>query len=128
VAHEFSDAGAVAGTVHLRQNGDLRLAASVNIPLKAHEVVAWAPAGKGIAGLPLERGQPVQTSNLKEDRSVCWTRAPLRRPGDARSSPGPKAVDVKAAVAIPVRDESDSFRTSAKVRYVKSRLTGRNFD
>lgn len=92
----LSEAGAVAGTVHLHRNGGLRLAASVNIPPKVQEVVAWVPAGKGMAGLALERGQPVQTCNLLEDRSGAV-------------KPGAKAVDAKAAVAIPVRDESDSI-------------------
>ena len=53
----LSEAGAVAGTVHLHQNGGLRLAASVNIPLRVQEVVAWVPTGKGMAGLALEQGQ-----------------------------------------------------------------------
>src|SRR5260370_42207398 len=92
----LSEAGAGAGTVHLHQHGGLRLAASVNIPLKVQEVVAWVPAGKGMAGLALERGQPVQTCNLKEDRSGAV-------------KPGAKAVDAKAAVAIPVRNQQGSI-------------------
>lgn len=87
----LSDAGAVAGTVHLHQDGGLRLAASVNIPLKVQEVVAWVPNGKGMAGLALQRGEPVQTCNLKEDQSGAV-------------KPGAKAVDAKAAIALPVRN------------------------
>jgi len=112
----LSEAGAVAGTVHLHQHGGLRLAASVNIPLKVQEVVAWVPAGKGMAGLALERGQPVQTCNLKEDRSGAV-------------KPGAKAVDAKAAVAIPVRDESDSILAVVGIAFADEReIQGEELD
>jgi len=104
----LSEVGAVAGTVHLHQNGGLRLAASVNIPLKVQEVVAWVPTGKGMAGLALERGQPVQTCNLKEDRSGAV-------------KPGAKAVNAKGAVAIPVRDESDSILAVVGIAFADER-------
>lgn len=89
-------AGAVAGTVHLHENGGLRLAASQNIPEKVREIVAWVPSGKGMAGLALERGEPVQTCNLQEDRSGAV-------------KPGAKAVEARAALAIPVRDPNGSI-------------------
>jgi len=112
----LSEAGAVAGTVHLHQNGGLRLAASVNIPLKVQEVVAWVPTGKGMAGLALERGQPVQTCNLKEDRSGAV-------------KPGAKAVDAKAAVAIPVRDELDSILAVVGIAFADEReIQGEELD
>ena len=88
----LSKAGAVAGTVHFHQKGGLVLAASQNIPEKVREIVAWVPSGKGMAGLALERGEPVQTCNLQEDRTGAV-------------KPGAKAVDARAAVAIPVRDQ-----------------------
>ncbi len=86
----LGQAGAVAGTVHLHADGGLRLAAAVNIPQKVQEIVAWVPNGKGMAGLALERGVPIQTCNLKEDNSGAV-------------KPGAKAVNAQAAVAIPVR-------------------------
>jgi hypothetical protein len=104
----LSEAGAVAGTVHWHEKGGLRLAASVNIPLKVREVVDWVPAGKGMAGLALEQGQPVQTCNLKDDRSGAV-------------KPGAKAVDAKAAVAIPVRDESDSIVAVVGIAFADER-------
>jgi L-methionine (R)-S-oxide reductase len=85
------DVGGVAGTVHLHEQGGLRLAAALNIPEKVQDVVAWVPSGKGMAGLALERGEPVQTCNLQEDRSGAV-------------KPGAKAVNAQAAVAMPVRD------------------------
>ena len=54
------------------------------------------PNGKGMAGIALDTGKPVQTCNLKEDTS-----------GNVR--PGAKAVNAKAAVAMPVRDGSGSI-------------------
>jgi L-methionine (R)-S-oxide reductase len=89
----LSHAGAVAGTIHFHQKGGLVLAASQNIPEKVQQIVAWVPSGKGMAGLALERGEPVQTCNLQEDRTGAV-------------KPGAKAVDARAAVALPVRDPS----------------------
>ncbi len=84
---------ASAGTVHLFENGGLKLAAAVNIPPPVQQVVAWVPNGKGMAGLALERKEPVQTCNLQEDRS-----------GNVK--PGAKAVNAQAAIALPVMDSA----------------------
>jgi hypothetical protein len=92
----LKDAGSVAGTVHLHQDGGLRLAAAVNIPPKVQEIVAWVPNGKGMAGLALERGESVQTCNLQEDRSGAV-------------KPGAKAVNAQAAIAMPVRNATGSI-------------------
>ena len=85
--------GAVAGSMHIHENGGLRLAAAVNIPQRVQDVVAWVPSGKGMAGLALERNQPIQTCNLQDDQS-----------GAVR--PGAKAVDARAAVALPLHGGS----------------------
>src|SRR5688572_24210338 len=87
----LADQGAVSGTVHINENGTLKLASAVNIPEKVREIVAVVPSGKGMAGLALERGETIHTCNLKEDAS-----------GSVK--PGAKAVDAQAAVAIPVLD------------------------
>ena len=91
--HYLDRLGAVAGTVHLQREGHLHLAAAVNIPPKVCEIVTFVPNGKGMAGLALQRGVPVQTCNLKEDES-----------GNVK--PGAKAVDAKAAAALPLEDGS----------------------
>lgn len=82
--------GGIAGTVHLLPAGSdvLTLAASVNIPPPVVAVTQTIPKGKGMAGLAWERGQSVQTCNLKNDHP------------DVR--PGAKAVNAQAAIAIPV--------------------------
>ena len=104
----LNDAGAVAGTVHLHQDGGLRLAAAVNIPEKVCEVVAWVPSGKGMAGLALERGEPVQTCNLQEDRSGAV-------------KPGAKAVNAQAAVAMPVRNAAGAIVAVVGVAFADER-------
>ena len=84
-----------AGTIHLVENGGLRLAAAINIPTPVQQVVEWVPKGKGMAGLAFERNEPVHTCNLKEDAS-----------GNVK--PGARAVDAQAAVAVPVTDQQGS--------------------
>ena len=83
--------GAVAGTVHVRDGDGLRLMSAVNIPEVVRKTVEFVPKGKGMAGVALGTGRPVQTCNLKDDAS-----------GNVR--PGAKAVNARAAVAMPVRD------------------------
>ena len=93
-----------AGTIHLFENGGLRLASAINIPPQVQQIVAWVPRGKGMAGLALERKEPVQTCNLKEDNS-----------GDVR--PGAKAVNARAAVAIPVSDGAVDVRAVVGIAF-----------
>ena len=93
-----------AGTVHLFENGGLRLASAINIPLQVQQVVAWVPNGKGMAGLALERKEPIQTCNLKDDSS-----------GNVR--PGAKAVNARAAVALPVSDGAAGVRAVVGIAF-----------
>jgi|SRR5450631_1880525 len=86
------DCGAVAGTIHIRQGQGLALVAAVNIPPLVQDVVRWVPWGKGMAGLALETGEPIQTCNLKEDDS-------------GRVKPGARAVAAQAAVALPLKND-----------------------
>jgi L-methionine (R)-S-oxide reductase len=81
-----------AGTVHVRRGELLEIAAAVNIPPKVVEITATIARGKGMAGLAWERDAPVSTCNLATDTT-----------GDVR--PGAKAVDAKAAAALPVHGE-----------------------
>jgi L-methionine (R)-S-oxide reductase len=100
--------GGVAGTVHLRDSGDLALRAAVNIPPKVAEIVRAIPKGKGMAGLAWERDEPVHTCNLKSDTT-----------GDVR--PGAKAVDANAAVAIPIHDPTGAIRGVVGIAYMGER-------
>ena len=100
--------GGVAGTIHLRESGDLGLRAAVNIPPKVAEIVRAIPKGKGMAGLAWERDEPVHTCNLKSDTT-----------GDVR--PGAKAVDANAAVAIPIHGASGEIRGVVGIAYMGER-------
>ena len=100
--------GGTSGTVHWYQDGGLRLAAAVNIPEKVQQIVAWVPMGKGMAGLALEQGVPIHTCNLKEDESGAV-------------KPGAKAVDAKAAVAIPVKDQESTVRAVVGIAFSDER-------
>lgn len=99
---------ATSGTVHLHENGGLRLAAAINIPPPVQQIVQWVPNGKGMAGLALQRGEPVQTCNLQEDRS-----------GNVK--PGAKAVNAQAAIALPVRDDHDRIRAVVGIAFQQER-------
>src|SRR3984885_1524490 len=88
---------AVAGTVHVVR-GDMRtIAGAINIPPKVQEVTAKIPIGKGMAGLVWQHDKPIQTCNLKDDTT-----------GAVKA--GAKAVDAKAAVAMPIHDGSGTVR------------------
>jgi L-methionine (R)-S-oxide reductase len=87
----LAEVNATSGTVHIHENDGLRLAAAVNIPPPVQQIVQWVPNGKGMAGLALQRREPIQTCNLQEDRSGAV-------------KPGAKAVNAQAAIAIPVQD------------------------
>jgi L-methionine (R)-S-oxide reductase len=88
---------AVAGTVHVIRGDMLVIAGAINIPPKVQEVTAQIPIGKGMAGLAWQHDKPIQTCNLKEDSSGAV-------------KPGAKAVDAKAAVALPIHDGSGTVR------------------
>ena len=81
-----------AGTVHLMKNGELSLAAHVNIPPPVVQIVQTVPIGKGIAGLAAQRREPVSLCNLQTDTS-----------GQAR--PAAKTTGMEGSVAIPMLHE-----------------------
>ena len=88
---------AVAGTVHVVKGDVLVIAAAVNIPPKVQEITATIPLGKVMAGLAWQHDKPIQTCNLKDDNTGAV-------------KPGAKAVDAKAAVALPIHDPSGTIR------------------
>jgi hypothetical protein len=94
----------VAGTVHRRDGDQLFLIAAIRIPPPVLQVTAVIPKGKGMAGLALERRQPVQTCNLQTDKS-----------SDIR--PGARAVNAQAAVALPIFDSAGEVRAVVGIAY-----------
>ena len=101
--------GAVAGTVHLVRGDQLAIAAAVNIPPKVQELTASIPMGKGMAGIAWQHDKPIQTCNLQDDTS-----------GNVR--PGAKAVDAKAAVALPVHEQSGTIRAIVGLAWMDDRV------
>jgi GAF domain-containing protein len=81
-----------SGSVHLiGSDGLLHLEASVGIPDAVLAIVRTIPVGKGMAGLAVERRQPVTTCNLQTDAT-----------GDVR--PGAKTTGMEGAIVVPVFD------------------------
>jgi GAF domain-containing protein len=82
--------GAESGTVHLMESdGVLHLRASHGIPEVVLDKVRLVPVGKGMAGLAVERRQPVTVCNLQTDTS-----------GDVR--PGARATGMEGAIVVPI--------------------------
>jgi hypothetical protein len=100
--------GAVAGTVHVVRGEALAITAAINIPPKVQEVTAAIPIGKGMAGLAWRDDRPIQTCNLQDDRS-----------GEVR--PGARAVDARAAVAVPVHDPAGAVRAVVGLAWMDER-------
>ena len=81
---------AESGTIHLLgDDGVLHLKASSGIPEVVLNLVRTVPIGKGMAGLAVERCQPVSVCNLQSNTS-----------GDAR--PGAKNTGMEGAIVVPV--------------------------
>jgi hypothetical protein len=98
--------GAMAGTEHVRRGEDLELVAMLNIPPPVVAAVRHVPRGKGMAGLAQVRKQPVQTCNLQTDNS-------------GNIKPGAKAVDARAAVALPVFDPAGEVRAVVGLAFME---------
>ena len=84
--------GADSGTIHMMgDDGVLHLkAATASIPPFVLDRVRIVPVGKGMAGLAVERNEPVNACNIQTDTS-----------GDVR--PGAKATGMQGAMVVPMR-------------------------
>ena len=79
------------GTIHLiGDDGMLHLAAATpGFPDAILKVITTIPVGKGMAGLAVERGEPVDACNIQTDES-----------GDVR--PGARATGLAGAIVVPI--------------------------
>lgn len=100
--------GAMAGTVHVVRGDALEIAAAHNIPPKVREVTAKIPLGKGMAGLAWQHDKPISTCNLQEDATGAV-------------KPGARAVDGKAAIALPVHETSGVVRAVVGLAWADER-------
>ncbi len=84
-----------SGTIHLLgPDGMLHLrAATPGIPQAVLEAVETVPVGKGMAGLAVERNQPVDACNIQTDTS-----------GDVR--PGARATGLRGSIVVPIRRQA----------------------
>lgn len=89
--------GADSGTVHfLGDDGLLHLAAATpGLPEAVLATIATIPVGKGMAGLAVERGAPVDACNIQTDQS-----------GDVR--PGARATGLSGALVVPILRDGEA--------------------
>lgn len=83
--------GADTGTIHMVEDRILTLKAHVGIPPQVVQIVDRVPIGKGMAGLAVERNEPVSTCNIQADET-----------GDVQ--PGARQTGVGGAVVVPIHD------------------------
>lgn len=90
VLEHFSADG---GTIHyMEADGQLHLAANFPpMPESLLEKIRVIPVGKGMAGLAVERAEPVQSCNLQTDTT-----------GDVR--PGAKQTGLQGSTCVPILD------------------------
>jgi GAF domain-containing protein len=89
--HILRHFAADSGTIHLMgDDGLLHLrAASRGIPQAVLDTVRTVPVGKGMAGLAVERRQPVGACNIQSDAT-----------GDVR--PGARATGLQGSIVVPI--------------------------
>ena len=82
-----------SGTIHfLGEDGLLHLAAATpGMPDGVLATIAAIPVGKGMAGLAVQRGRPVDACNIQTDAS-----------GDVR--PGARGTGLAGAIVVPIFD------------------------
>jgi len=91
LARIVRDFAADSGTIHfLGDDGMLHLAAVTDgMPEPVLAIIRTIPVGKGMAGLAVERAEPVNACNIQTDTS-----------GDVR--PGAKATGLSGSIVVPI--------------------------
>jgi L-methionine (R)-S-oxide reductase len=94
----LAEFAADSGTIHLLgDDGVLHLrAASAGIPQVVLDTIKDVPVGKGMAGLAVERRQPVNACNIQTDGS-----------GDVR--PGARATGLQGSIVVPILRGDDAI-------------------
>jgi len=100
VVHAF---GAETGTFHVLQDDGLLHLKAINgyFPPSVLAVIQQIPVGKGMAGLAVERAQPVDACNIQTDGS-----------GDVR--PGARATGMEGASALALNRSTVRLRNSGR--------------
>ncbi|HYP28653.1 MAG TPA: GAF domain-containing protein [Blastocatellia bacterium] len=89
--------GAETGSIHLIEEGVLKLKAQIGLAPPVVKVVEVVPIGKGMAGLAAERNEPVSTCNIQSDES-----------GDIPK--GARLTGVNGAIVVPIRSDRGEVR------------------
>jgi L-methionine (R)-S-oxide reductase len=91
LSHILKHFAADSGTIHLLGEGNLLhlKAASAGIPQFVLDKVKTIPIGKGMAGLAVERKEPVTACNIQTDTS-----------GDVRA--GAKSTGLQGSLVVPI--------------------------
>jgi L-methionine (R)-S-oxide reductase len=84
--------GGDSGTIHLLEGRTLVLKAHMGVPPQVLQVIAKIPVGKGMAGLAVERDEPVSSCNIQVDET-------------GTVQPGAKQTGINGAVVVPIRDQ-----------------------
>ena len=90
----LASTGTTSGTIHLldASGAALRLLAAKEIPPPVLDKIGLIPVGKGMAGVAVEKKQPVTTCNLQQDDAGGVIRQ------------GARATGVQGALALPLLD------------------------
>ncbi len=104
--------GTDTGTLHLLgEDGALHLKATGGgIPEPVMQIIRTIPVGKGMAGLAVERAEPVTACNIQTDTS-----------GDVR--PGAKATGLEGAICVPVLKGADAVGALGVANQVEREFT-----
>jgi len=98
LGHILTQFSADSGTIHLLgEDGVLHLkAASAGIPQVVLDTIKDVPVGKGMAGLAVERKQPVNACNIQTDAT-----------GDVR--PGARVTGLQGSIVVPMLRGDDAI-------------------
>lgn len=125
----LEETATTSGTVHLIPRGGqmMELLAAREIPPGVLEKVRSIPVGKGMAGVAVEKRQPVTTCNLQEDDAGGVIRQGARATGVQGALAVPIIVDDEAigALGVATREPRDFTRPEVDTILALASVLGR---
>jgi L-methionine (R)-S-oxide reductase len=125
----LDETATTTGTVHLIPPGGqmLELLAARDIPPGVLEKVRVIPIGKGMAGVAVEKRQPVTTCNLQQDDAGGVIRQGARATGAQGALAVPIIVDGEAigALGVATREPRDFTRAEIDALLAMASVLGR---
>ncbi len=125
----LEETATTSGTVHLIPPGGqmMQLLAAREIPPGVIEKVRVIPIGKGMAGVAVEKRQPVTTCNLQQDDAGGVIRQGARATGAQGALAVPIIVDDEAigALGVATRSPRDFPRTEIDAILAMASVLGR---